>query len=150
MRTRSTCCVPGALNTSTSTCCFGNVACVRPARSTPFATSCNNVVRCCVEMLRTFGQAFRFLLLNFYRELCDKHLPTEKLFMQMWYSNLCKIVFRATLSQVFTTCSVLGCSSVPLFLVLAHATGQWALFLFTLPSHYHVYIVKCIFSSKND
>ena len=29
-----------------------------PARSTHIATSCNNVVRCCVEMLQAFGQAF--------------------------------------------------------------------------------------------
>ena len=34
-----------------------NVACVWPARSITFATSCNNVARCCVEMLRAFGQA---------------------------------------------------------------------------------------------
>ena len=36
-----------------------NVACVWPARSITVATSCNNVARCCVEMLRAFGQAFR-------------------------------------------------------------------------------------------
>ena len=35
-----------------------NVACVWPARSITVATSSNNVARCCVEMLRAFGQAF--------------------------------------------------------------------------------------------
>ena len=34
-----------------------NVACVWPARSIAAATSCNNVARCCVEMLRAFGEA---------------------------------------------------------------------------------------------
>ena len=36
-----------------------NVACVWPARSITVATSCNNVARCCVEMLRAFGQVLR-------------------------------------------------------------------------------------------
>ena len=36
-----------------------NFAFVWPPRSTHVATSCNNVARCCVEMLRAFGQAFR-------------------------------------------------------------------------------------------
>ena len=55
MRARSTCCAQGAWG---STCCVENVACVWPARSTHVATSCNNVVTCCVKMLRAFGQAF--------------------------------------------------------------------------------------------
>ena len=63
---------PNARNTSTqhhakllgTTCCvrlanlLRYVACVWPVHSTHVATSCNNVARCCVEMLRTFGQAF--------------------------------------------------------------------------------------------
>ena len=35
------------------------VACVWPVRSTHVATSCSKVARCCVEMLRAFGQALR-------------------------------------------------------------------------------------------
>ena len=37
--------------------------------------------------------------------LCDKHLPTEKLFIQMWDSDLCKIVYRATLLRRVMTFS---------------------------------------------
>ena len=33
-------------------------ACVWPPRATHVATSCNNVARCCVEMLGAFGQPF--------------------------------------------------------------------------------------------
>ena len=39
-----------------------NVACVWPPRSKDVATSCHNVTRGCVEILRAFGQAFKFLL----------------------------------------------------------------------------------------
>ena len=45
-----------------------NVAWVWPARSITVATSCNNVARCCVEMLRAFGQAFK-LPINVFRTL---------------------------------------------------------------------------------
>ena len=47
-----------------TTCCvrlttlLRYVACVWPVHSTHVATSRNNVARCCVEMLRAFGQSF--------------------------------------------------------------------------------------------
>ena len=64
---------PNARNISTqhlatllgTTCCvrlatlLRYVACVWPVHSTPVATSCNKVARCCVEMFRAFGQALR-------------------------------------------------------------------------------------------
>ena len=62
MRVRSTACAPGAWGTCTLTCCVDNdenVACFWPPRSEHVATSCNNVARCCVEMLRAFGQTLR-------------------------------------------------------------------------------------------
>ena len=70
---------PNARNISTqhlatllgTTCCvrlatvLRYVACVWPVHSTHVATSCNNVARCCVEMLRAFGQAFKAQTLEF-------------------------------------------------------------------------------------
>ena len=49
-----------------------NVACVWPARSTHVATSRNNVARCCVEMLRAFGQAFSFPYIPLEINICWK------------------------------------------------------------------------------
>ena len=78
MRARSTCSIPlKVLHTdfwSTSECqrpgahkqrhVVMNVVCVWPARSITVATSCNNFARCCVEMLRAFGQAFNSALVS--------------------------------------------------------------------------------------
>ena len=38
----------------------------------------------CSLMLSVF-----IIFIILYRVLCDDHLPTEKFFMQMWYSNCC-------------------------------------------------------------
>ena len=85
MRARSTCSIPlKVLHTdfwSTSECqrpvahkqrhVVMKVACAWPARSITVATSCNNVARCCVEMLRAFGQAFKLPKAWFlYRCIC--------------------------------------------------------------------------------
>ena len=78
MRVRSTSCVPGAWGIWTLTCCVENnenVACVWPARSTHVATSCNNVARCCVEMLRAFGQA---LIYRRQFKLSERRKPSKR------------------------------------------------------------------------
>ena len=62
-------CLTTLFHPSSSSCAPGpwahkhlHVACVWPARSTHVATSCNNVARCCVEILQAFGQAFGSIL----------------------------------------------------------------------------------------
>jgi len=58
MRARSTCCVSWGGDHKHPHAAFKMLRAFWPARSTHVATSCSNIVRCCVEILRVFGQAF--------------------------------------------------------------------------------------------
>ena len=81
------------------------VACVWPVHSTLVATSCNNVARCCVEMLRAFGQAFRSMLAAYVstREKSGKalslfhHLKQAKNFN----ASLARVVVFPSISKIF-------------------------------------------------
>ena len=107
MRARSTCSIPlKVLHTdfwSTSECqrpgahkqrhVVMKVACVWPARSITVSTSCNNVARCCVDMLRAFGQALRS-----YDGNCKENVTLKLNFALSWVS--CDYSMLITLNKI--------------------------------------------------